>query len=150
MTILQVRHKTTYSYKQPVQFGEHRLMSRPRDSHDLRLLDTALVITPPSAATRWMHDVFGNSIAIVTFTEPASQLVFESSFRAEHFLRRSVRSSSSTMRRSFPSAIPPKTPRTSAAPRSDTIPTLSTGSMSGRRRCLPKRRAAQRSTCSWK
>jgi transglutaminase-like putative cysteine protease len=85
MTILQVRHKTTYSYRQPVQFGEHRLMSRPRDSHDLRLLDTALVITPPAATTRWMHDVFGNSIAIVTFTEQASQLVFESSFRAEHF-----------------------------------------------------------------
>jgi transglutaminase-like putative cysteine protease len=85
MTILQVRHKTTYSYKQPVQFGEHRLMSRPRDSHDLRLIDTALTITPPASTTRWMHDVFGNSIAIVTFTEQASQLIFESSFRAEHF-----------------------------------------------------------------
>ncbi len=34
---------------------------------------------------RWMHDVFGNSIAIASFTEPAAQLVFESSFRAEHF-----------------------------------------------------------------
>ncbi len=32
-----------------------------------------------------MHDVFGNSIALVTFAEPASQLIFESSFRAEHF-----------------------------------------------------------------
>jgi len=35
MTILHVRHKTTYTYKVPVSFGEHRLMSRPRDSHDL-------------------------------------------------------------------------------------------------------------------
>ncbi len=32
-----------------------------------------------------MHDVFGNSIAIASFTEPASELVFESSFRAEHY-----------------------------------------------------------------
>lgn len=85
MTILNVRHKTTYTYKEPVQFGEHRLMCRPRDSHDLRLLDTALVITPPASGIRWMHDVFGNSIAIASFTEPASSLVFESSFRAEHF-----------------------------------------------------------------
>jgi transglutaminase-like putative cysteine protease len=85
MTVLHVRHKTTYTYKQPVQFGEHRLMSRPRDSHDLRLLDTALVITPPASSIRWMHDVFGNSIAIASFSQSAAQLIFESSFRAEHF-----------------------------------------------------------------
>lgn len=85
MTILNVRHKTTYTYKQPVQFGEHRLMSRPRDSHDLRLIDTSLVITPAASGMRWMHDVFGNSIAIVSFSESAAALVFESSFRAEHF-----------------------------------------------------------------
>ncbi len=85
MTILNVHHKTTYTYKQPVQFGEHRLMSRPRDSHDLRLIETGLVITPPASNLRWMHDVFGNSIAIASFTESAPTLVFESSFRAEHF-----------------------------------------------------------------
>jgi transglutaminase-like putative cysteine protease len=85
VTILNVNHKTIYTYKQPVQFGEHRLMSRPRDSHDLRLIDTSLVITPPASSTRWMHDVFGNSIAIVNFSEAAAQLVFESSFRAEHY-----------------------------------------------------------------
>ncbi|MEJ0037519.1 MAG: transglutaminase family protein [Gammaproteobacteria bacterium] len=85
MTILNVRHKTTYSYKRPVQFGEHRLMSRPRDSHDLRLIDTALAITPPASGMRWIHDVFGNSIAIATFAKEAASLVFESSFRAEHF-----------------------------------------------------------------
>jgi transglutaminase-like putative cysteine protease len=85
MTVLNVRHKTAYTYKQPVTFGEHRLMSRPRDSHDLRLIDTTLVITPPPAGLRWMHDVFGNSIAIASFSEPAVELVFESAFRAEHF-----------------------------------------------------------------
>jgi transglutaminase-like putative cysteine protease len=85
MTVLNVRHKTTYTYRQPVQFGEHRLMCRPRDSHDLRLIDTSLVISPPASSMRWMHDVFGNSIAIASFSQPASELVFESSFRAEHF-----------------------------------------------------------------
>jgi transglutaminase-like putative cysteine protease len=85
MTVLRVHHKTTYVYKKPVEFGEHRLMSRPRDSHDLRLLDTTLVIDPPASAIRWIHDVFGNSIAIATFSQPAQRLVFESGFRAEHF-----------------------------------------------------------------
>lgn len=85
MSILHVQHRTTYVYKQPVEFGEHRLMSRPRDSHDLRLLDTTLTIDPPASSLRWIHDVFGNSIAIVTFNQPAQRLVFESGFRAEHF-----------------------------------------------------------------
>jgi transglutaminase-like putative cysteine protease len=85
MTILHVTHKTIYVYKKPVEFGEHRLMSRPRDSHDLRLIDTTLVIDPPASALRWMHDVFGNSIAIATFSQPAQRLAFESGFRAEHY-----------------------------------------------------------------
>ena len=85
MTVLHVQHRTTYVYKKPVEFGEHRLMSRPRDSHDLRLLDTTLTIDPPASALRWIHDVFGNSIAIATFGQPAERLVFESGFRAEHF-----------------------------------------------------------------
>lgn len=85
MTVLNVRHKTTYTYKQPVTFGEHRLMSRPRDSHDLRLIETTLSITPPATSIRWMHDVFGNSIAIASFSEPAAQLLIESAFRAEHY-----------------------------------------------------------------
>ena len=84
MTILTVHHKTVYRYARPVRFGEHRLMFRPRDSHDLRLLDTALSIQP-AASVRWLHDVFGNSIAIASFSEPAAELVFDSSFRAEQF-----------------------------------------------------------------
>jgi Bacterial transglutaminase-like N-terminal region len=34
MPILTVRHVTTYHYKQPVAFGEHRMMLRPRDDDD--------------------------------------------------------------------------------------------------------------------
>ena len=85
MTTLNVRHRTTYMYRRPVEFGEHRLMCRPRDSHDLRLRGTTLVIDPPASSLRWMHDVFGNSIAIAAFAQPAQRLVFESAFRAEHF-----------------------------------------------------------------
>ncbi len=85
MTVLFVRHRTEYRFREPVKLGEHRLMSRPRDSHDLRLLDTALLVVPQPSELRWMHDVFGNSIAITSFAQMSDSLVFESSFRAEHF-----------------------------------------------------------------
>ncbi len=85
MTVLHIRHQTCYRYRTPVELGEHRLMTRPRDSHDLRLLDTSLVIQPLASHVRWIHDVFGNSIAIVNFAASAQQLTFTSDFRAEHF-----------------------------------------------------------------
>jgi transglutaminase-like putative cysteine protease len=86
LTILRVTHRSEYRYRQPVVLGPHRLMCRPRDSHDLRLLDTGLIITPQPSELRWMHDVFGNSVAVAAFSdEPAAELKFESSFRAEHF-----------------------------------------------------------------
>ena len=84
MPILKVEHKTVYRYKKSVIFNEHRLMCRPRDSHDLRLIQTSLTISP-AANVRWLHDVFRNSTAIVAFTAPAAELTFVSSFQAEHF-----------------------------------------------------------------
>ncbi len=60
-------------------------MCRPRDSHDLRLLDTGLAITPQPSELRWLHDVFGNSVAIAGFANESETLIFDSSFRAEHF-----------------------------------------------------------------
>lgn len=74
---LTVNHRTTYRYKRPVTFGEHRLMFRPRDSHDLRLLDAVLKITP-RANVHWLHDVFNNSVAVAKFQEPADILDLES------------------------------------------------------------------------
>ena len=38
MPLLTIQHKTVYRYAHPVAFGEHRIMLRPRDSHDLRVL----------------------------------------------------------------------------------------------------------------
>jgi transglutaminase-like putative cysteine protease len=85
MVILNVHHRTCYRYSEDVEFGEHRLMSRPRDSHDLRLIDTTLRIDPPSSTLRWIHDVFGNSIAIANFDRRSDTLTFESSFHAQHY-----------------------------------------------------------------
>jgi transglutaminase-like putative cysteine protease len=85
LTILNVQHTTVYRYRRPVRLGDHRLMLRPRDSHDLRLIQTSLNISP-SASLRWLHDVFGNSIAIASFTEHSNELRIESSLRLETYL----------------------------------------------------------------
>jgi transglutaminase-like putative cysteine protease len=80
-----ISHVTTYRYARPVSLGQHRLMFRPRDSHDLRLHETTLTISPPAASVRWLHDVFGNSIAIAEFSAQASELRFQSDIVLEHF-----------------------------------------------------------------
>lgn len=82
MTILQVEHATTYRYRRAVELGEHRLMLRPRDSHDLRLLKTELSCSPPAQLT-WSHDVFGNSVAHAAFGAPADTLKIVSRIRVE-------------------------------------------------------------------
>jgi len=84
MPLLRIRHKTEYRYARAVAFGEHRIMLRPRDGHDLRVLESALDIAPPPMSLRWMHDVFGNSVAIATFDERARRLSFTSTVTVEH------------------------------------------------------------------
>ena len=84
MTELTVRHVTTYRYRHPVAFGEHRMMFRPQESYDQRLLDMQLKITPEPVDLRWIHDVFGNCVAIARFGEDADELRFESNVRLDH------------------------------------------------------------------
>jgi transglutaminase-like putative cysteine protease len=84
MTILTVRHITTYQYRHPVSFGEHRLMLRPRESHDQRVLESRLEITPKPTNLRWVRDVFGNHVAIARFAGRAEALRFDSIVRLDH------------------------------------------------------------------
>jgi hypothetical protein len=84
LSVLTVRHVTVYRYSVPVKLGEHRMMFRPRASHDLKLLRTSLSITPEPARIRWLHDVFDNSIAIAEFDGSATELRFESIVTLEH------------------------------------------------------------------
>ena len=59
-----ITHTTVYSYRQPVTFGEHRVMFRPRDSHDLRVLATDLDVSP-DCDVRMIQDPHSNSVALV-------------------------------------------------------------------------------------
>jgi hypothetical protein len=85
MRTLEIVHRTRYEYAAPIVLGDYRLMFRPRDSHDLRLLHTGLTIDPV-ARIRWVHDPFGNSIAIASFAdEPVQALEFVSTIHVEHY-----------------------------------------------------------------
>ena len=84
MPLLTIHHKTEYRYARPVAFGEHRIMLRPRDSHDLRVLSSRLEIVPQPMRLRWIHAVFGNSVAIATFDERSERLSFTSTVTVEH------------------------------------------------------------------
>src|ERR1700691_1231354 len=85
MSFLTVRHATVYRYSEPVGLGEHRMMFRPRESHDLRLIRSGLAITPQPADLRWLHDPFDNSVAIAAFKGSTRELRFESTVTLEHF-----------------------------------------------------------------
>jgi hypothetical protein len=88
MTVFLVRHLTKYRYKWPVRLGEHRLLFRPRDSFDQRLLQSHLSISPRPARLRWIHDVFGNCVALFDFDISSTYLDIESQIRLDHRLMR--------------------------------------------------------------
>jgi len=75
--IIVIRHVTEYRYRQPVSLGPHRLMLRPRESRDLRLLSNVVTVTPEACVT-WAQDVFGNAVATATFQANVDRLVVES------------------------------------------------------------------------
>jgi len=79
----EIVHTTVYRYKQPVSFGEHRVMFRPRDSHDLRVLATDLQVSPASQI-RMIQDPHSNSVALVQPDGPARELEIVCRFTIEH------------------------------------------------------------------
>jgi transglutaminase-like putative cysteine protease len=84
MPTLNVRHTTTYRYEHAVALGEHRLMFRPRDNWDQRLLDSTLSITPKPSSVHWVLDVFGNCVTVVKFSRRAKELRFRTTIRVIH------------------------------------------------------------------
>ena len=98
---LHVEHETIYRYHQPVTFGRHRLVIRPREGHDLRIERMALRIEP-SHHVSWVRDVFGNSIALVDFAEPSSTLTIVNDVVVERALPFPARAFHEPWRVAFP------------------------------------------------
>jgi len=84
MPILTIRHVTTYHYRHPVAFGEHRMMLLPRDDGDQIVVTSALDITPAPSQIAWTRDVFGNHVATAHFADHAAELRFESTISVDH------------------------------------------------------------------
>ena len=82
MPTLTIKHRTTYRYRYPVQLLPHRLMLRPRESRELRLLEHVVSISPEAAVT-WSRDVFGNDIATARFFAKSDTLLIESNAEVE-------------------------------------------------------------------
>jgi hypothetical protein len=59
-------------------------MIRPRDGHDMRILDSSLIVTP-RADVHWAFDTFGNSVALLTFHEEADELVIASELKLRRY-----------------------------------------------------------------
>jgi transglutaminase-like putative cysteine protease len=77
MIALRIHHRTSYRYRRPVSLGPHRLMLRPRESRDLRLVSIKLTVMPAAAVT-WAHDVAGNAVATASFQAMTDRLEIDS------------------------------------------------------------------------
>jgi transglutaminase-like putative cysteine protease len=84
MTVYRIQHKTAYRYRRSVAFDEHRLIFRPRDSFDQKLISASFDVSPAHQAFRWSHDVFGNCVAEVSFSAPSTELRFETTLLVDH------------------------------------------------------------------
>jgi transglutaminase-like putative cysteine protease len=80
--LFQIAHRTHYSYARPVAFSPHRLMLRPRENRELRVMAFDIITNPPSSLT-WAQDVFGNAIATATFAAEADSLTISSIAKLE-------------------------------------------------------------------
>ncbi|MCB6176513.1 transglutaminase family protein [Rhodobacter sp. Har01] len=77
MPLLSIVHETLYNYRTPVLLGPHRMMLRPRETPELKLMSHDLILTPEASLT-WAHDVAGNTVATATFTDLTDTLAIES------------------------------------------------------------------------
>jgi transglutaminase-like putative cysteine protease len=84
MFALSLRHTTRYTYRKAVGFGEHRMMFRPREGVDQRVIASRLVIVPEPIALRFTQDVFGNWVGLARFDAQADELMFDSHMMLEH------------------------------------------------------------------
>src|SRR5271154_4668486 len=84
MPFVTIRHITTYRYRRPVAFGEHRMMLHPRDSHDQRVIQADLRISPEPRSLRFVQDAFGNHVGIARFSRRSKELSLESVVCVEH------------------------------------------------------------------
>ncbi|MDR3699920.1 MAG: transglutaminase family protein [Candidatus Sulfopaludibacter sp.] len=70
----RIVHKTTYTYKVPVSFGNHIAYLTPRSLAHQRCASHELLVTPAPAGLIRRLDYFGNSVTFFTIREPHDEL----------------------------------------------------------------------------
>jgi transglutaminase-like putative cysteine protease len=82
MPSLELIHSTIYCYRRPVLLGPHKLMLRPREVRDIRLVSFDVTMNPQTELI-WTHDVADNAIATANFKEKTDYLEIVSRSRIE-------------------------------------------------------------------
>jgi len=81
---LKIHHLTRYQYAETVTLLPHSMHLRPRDGHDIRVVTSKLDISPEFRIS-WKRDVYGNSVAVVTFLQAANELSIASEVVVENY-----------------------------------------------------------------
>jgi len=84
MKRIRILHSTTYKFREPVTLLPHKLMIRPRAGHDLHVESSSLAIKPRHSV-RWHRDIYGNSVAVVTFHDTSDRLSVISEVVVQHY-----------------------------------------------------------------
>ncbi len=84
MRRLNISHITEYQFSTPVSLLPHRLLLRPRESHNVRIESSTLDISP-AHTLQWKRDVLDNSVALVGFTQTARRLRIVSDMVIQHY-----------------------------------------------------------------
>lgn len=84
MRRLNITHITEYLFPGTVTLQHHRLLLRPRENHNVRIESSILEIIP-AHSLQWKCDVLDNSVALVSFAEPADRLRIFSSVVIQHY-----------------------------------------------------------------
>jgi transglutaminase-like putative cysteine protease len=69
---IRIIHRTEYYYRALVTLGPHRALMRPREGHDVHV-ERAVLEIEPQAEVRWLRDIYGNSIAVLTIAAPTQK-----------------------------------------------------------------------------
>jgi transglutaminase-like putative cysteine protease len=81
--IYRVKHRTTYTYEDPVSVSHHLVRLTPRDIPGQLCHETHISVLPAPAATSTVDDYFGNIQTFFTLEEPHHSLIVEADSELE-------------------------------------------------------------------